>query len=149
MEHFKRIHIDSCPDKHLFILDLYFGLIDRDRLPPAAVGVKQVFKAMIPVVDSDVTHIDKWLYPAKDSPAWYICLARTRCSVGVFAGIYFLLTCLLDNVVKNCLSLFSHSLTTLFTTSIKLTPFSCNILKNGRQRHTHGNQESEISSRTY
>ncbi|MDY6775465.1 MAG: hypothetical protein SV253_05235 [Halobacteria archaeon] len=59
MEDFKRLHVDSCPDIHLFILNFEFGLIDRDRLPAVAVGFKKVFETVIPVVDSDVTHINE------------------------------------------------------------------------------------------
>lgn len=57
MEHFERVHIDSSPDVHLFVLNREFDLIDCDRLPPVVVGVEQVFGTMILV--REVTGINE------------------------------------------------------------------------------------------
>ena len=63
MQHLKRIHVDSCPDVHLLIFNLQFGLIDCGRLPPVAVGFKQVFEAMVLVVNRHVTHLNERFDP--------------------------------------------------------------------------------------
>lgn len=42
MLHFESVYLDSGPDIHFSVFDFGFGFIDRNRLVPVAVGLKQM-----------------------------------------------------------------------------------------------------------
>ena len=68
MQHFERVNVDRCPDVHLFVFDFEFSLIDRGRLSPVAVGLKEMFETMIPVVNGDVTYVYERFDPPERQP---------------------------------------------------------------------------------
>ena len=96
MQHFERVYINSCPDVHLFVFNLQFGLIDRDRLSPVAVGLKEMFETMVPVVDDDVTYVYEQFDPPERQPGVIQKTSKdTLLGRRVLAGKYFLLARLL------------------------------------------------------
>ncbi|QZA89092.1 hypothetical protein K0C01_02755 [Salinarchaeum sp. IM2453] len=96
MQHFKRVYVNSCPDVYLFVFNLQFGLIDRDRLSPVAVRLKEMFEPMILVVDGDVTYVYERFDPPERQPGVIQKTSEdTLLGRRVLAGKYFLLARLL------------------------------------------------------
>ena len=96
MQHFERVYVGRCPDVHLFIINLQFDLIDRDRREGVAVGVKQVFEPMILAVDGDVTYVYERFDPPERQPGVIQKTSEdTLFGRRVLAGKYLLLARLL------------------------------------------------------
>ena len=84
------------PVVHLFVFNFEFGLIDRGRLPPVAVGLKETFETMIPVVNGDVTYAYERFDPPERQPGVIQKTSEdTLLGRRIFAGKYSLLARLL------------------------------------------------------